>query len=86
MRDLNQRIGDARIYWEKHLFYLPVEVRGKVIGFTNRAMYAMNKTHEPLPDDLLQDVEDIMTEVEAALNNIMVDYNLWNQLRCGLKR
>lgn len=86
MRDLNQRIIDARIYWEKHLFYLPVKVRGRIIGFTNRAMYAMIKVDEPLPDDLLEQVKDIMTEIEVAFNDIMGDYNLWNELGSGLKR
>lgn len=79
--DLYKRIMNARIYWEKNLFYLPTAVRNHVYPLTNVLSGTMQggDVGAKIQMFAFDKVSEMFRDIETALNGFMAEYNLFNQ-------
>ncbi|GEM_PF-5833148 len=76
--DLHKSIDDARIYWERNLFYLPENIRKEIIPLTNLASTSISSTQseEVFFDKALDKIVDMFGNIETAFAEIMKRYNV----------
>lgn len=76
-----QEVKDAREYWEKNLFYLPVESRRLIIPFTNMTFSSFNdpKTGFMAQNKAFEKVTELFTSIEKSFAKIMEKYNLFDK-------